>query len=130
MYFKLRLHTVAFFKTMIQNYKLHEMKCYFTAHCPALISDESAGLSDADCLSVCVSVCLSVCLQLYAFGNRKADRSEILGHDLVVLEWVQYQISSKSDHRRGVFTPQRSGLKTFQPFPHSPYAPWCTPYAP
>ena len=99
-------------------------------YCPALISDESAGLSDADCLSVCVSVCLSVCLQLYAFRNRKADRSEILGHDLVVSEGEQYQISSKSDHRRGVFTLQRSRLKTFQPFPHSPYAPWRTPYAP
>ena len=62
------------------------------SNCPALISDESAGLSDA--------YCLSVCLQLYAFGNRKSDRSEILGHDLVVSEGVQYQISSKSDHRK------------------------------
>ena len=50
------------------------------------------------------TVCLSVCLQLYAFGNLKSDRSEILGHDVVVSERVQYQISSKLDHRKGVFT--------------------------
>ena len=31
-------------------------------NCPGLISDESAGLSDADSLSACLSVCLSVCL--------------------------------------------------------------------
>ena len=53
------------------------------SNCPALISDESAGLSDAYCLSVCQFFCLSVCLQLYAFGNRMKDRSEILGNDLV-----------------------------------------------
>ena len=61
-------------------------------NCSALISDESAGLSDADCLSVCLFVCLSVCLQLYAFRNRKSDRSEILGHDLIESEGVQSQI--------------------------------------
>ena len=67
------------------------------------------------------TVCLSVCLQLYAFGNRKSNRSEILGHDLVVSEGVQYQISSKSDHGKGVFTLLRSGLRKFQPFPHIYY---------
>ena len=101
-----------------------------TIHCPALISDESAGLSDADCLCVCLCVCLSVCLcvclQLYAFRNRKSDRSEIFGHDLVVSEGVQSQISSKSDHRKGVFTLLRSGLRKFQPFPHIYY---CTLYS-
>ena len=90
-------------------------------NCPALISDESAGLSDADCLCVCLCVCLSVCLQLYALRNRKSDRSEILGHDLVVSKGVQSQISSKLDHQKGVFTLLRSGLRKFQPFPHIYY---------
>ena len=48
-----------------------------------------------------------------------------MGHDLVVSEGVQSQISSKSDHRKGVFTLLRSGLKKFQPFPHIYY---CTLY--
>ena len=53
---------------------MHVRSCNF----PVLISDESAGLSDADsvcvcvcvCVCLCVYVCVYVCVNLYRLGDR------------------------------------------------------------